>query len=160
MDAPRTAKSLEYLRWLAVTRVLEGHSVDVVAQILGVSERSVWRWLAAFQREGEAGLAARPGRGRPPKLGPLEAEQIFRWVEQDASKFGFRNEWWTAPRVVQLIQQRFGIDMNPRYLNDWLRRHGVTPQMPQPKAKERGDDTVIQGWLRHQWPRIKKRPVI
>ena len=68
MDAPRTAAALEYVRHLGVSLVHSGESPAEAADLLGVSERSVWRWLSAWHRLGDAGLAPKPGRGRPPKL--------------------------------------------------------------------------------------------
>lgn len=151
-SSPTTA---EYLRRLAVAGVLEGETPEEVADLLDVSERSVWRWLAAFRREGPAGLALHPGRGRPPKLTPRQVERVLGWLDQDPAGFGFATDRWTAPRVAWLIQHHFHLTMNPQYLNEWLRRHGVTPQIPQRQARER-DDKLIAGWIAHQWPRVKK----
>jgi transposase len=39
---------LEHRRLLAVQRVLEGYSVEEVAEFLGVAPRSVRRWVAAY----------------------------------------------------------------------------------------------------------------
>ncbi len=146
----------EQLRWLAVVRVLEGEDPDTVADLLGVSERSVFRWLQRWRAEGEAGLALHPGRGRPAKLQEPQAQQVLDWIEHSALEFGFPTDRWTAPRLAELIARHFAVHLHPHYLNDWLRRHGVTPQIPQPSPRER-DEQLIAGWQRHQWPRIKKR---
>jgi hypothetical protein len=45
--------------------------------------------------------------------------------------------------------------MNHRYLNDWLRRRGVTPQIPGKVARER-DEAAIRWWVATVWPRIKR----
>ena len=158
MNTPWTVNALETLRRLAVDRVLQGQPPGEVAECLGVGERSVWRWLAAWRSAaGDAAWAARrPRSGRPPKLDAQQVGQVLSWLEHDPSEFGFLTEWWTAPRVAALIERRFGISMNKRYLNDWLRRHGVTPQMPEQPARER-DQEAIDAWVRWQWPRIKKR---
>lgn len=63
-----SCKELEERRYLAIARVLDGYTPDEVADFLGVESRSVYRWLAAFRQAGEAGLAALPMEGRPPKL--------------------------------------------------------------------------------------------
>ncbi len=146
----------EQLRWLAVARVLEGEDPDTVADLLGVSERSVWRWLKRWREQGERGLGIQPGRGRPAKLSDAQAQQILDWVEHSALEFGFLTDRWTAPRLVEVIARRMHVHLHPCYLNDWLRRHGVTPQIPQPSPRERNEQ-LIGGWERYQWPRIKKR---
>jgi transposase len=159
MLMPRKALPAEGVRLLAVRLVLEGEAADEVALRLNVSERSVWRWLGRWRRRGRLGdgaLAVRPGRGRPPKLDPSQAARVLRWLDGRATDFGFVTDRWTAPRVASLIESRLGVRMNHRYLNDWLRRRGITPQVPPRQARER-DEGVIGAWLSHTWPGIKKK---
>jgi transposase len=152
------AMSPEQLRLLAVTRAMDGDEVEDVADSLCVSRRSVWRWLGVWRRHGEAGLATRPGQGRPPKLSGRQTRTVLNWVTHGNPRdFGFVTERWTAPRVALLIARRFGVRMNHRYLNDWLLRHGqITPQVPDRRPRER-DQRVIDAWVDEQWPRIKKK---
>src|SRR2546426_1020233 len=157
MTSPWTAPSLEFVRHLAVSRVVnEGDPPNDVAQSLGVSERSVWRWLASWRREGAVGLTAKPGRGRPAKLTKQQAQRVLSWIQESPGKFGFVTDRWTAPRVATLIERFFDVRMNARYLNDWLRRRGITPQMPQRTPRER-DQSLIDAWIRYQWPRVNKK---
>jgi transposase InsO family protein len=52
-------------RALVVDRVLEhGWSVAAAAEAAGVAERTVWRWIARYRAEGEAGLRDRPSAPR------------------------------------------------------------------------------------------------
>jgi transposase len=146
----------ERRRRLAVHRVLEGYSVDEVAEFLDVSPRTVWRWLALYHGEGSDGLAARPAPGRPRKLTPTQEKIALRWLNDDPTEHGFPTELWTAPRLAHLIEQEFDIRLNPRYLNAWLRERGFTSQKPQRVARER-NPTTIAAWLAADWPRIKKR---
>jgi transposase len=161
MSMPRKAEAASYLRRRAVELVSRGRRQIDAARLLDVSVRSVQRWLDVWDRRGDAGLSALADRsgcgGRPPKLDARQVRQVLSWLEHDPSEFGFLTEWWTAPRVAALIEQRLGVSMNKRYLNDWLGDHGVTPQVPEQSARER-DQGLIDAWLRWQWPRIKKRP--
>lgn len=160
MLLPRKALSAEQLRRLAVLMVNDGDVPEEVADLLEISERSVWRWLSRWRRRGrlgDAGLATRPGRGRPPKLTGRQAAQVLRWIRSSPCDFGFATERWTAPRVAAVIEQRLGVQMNHRYLNDWLRVRGITPQVPPRLARER-DEGLIAAWVAHAWPGIKKRP--
>lgn len=144
------------LRLRVVTCVDEGEQPQEVARLFDISERSVWRWLAAWRRAGVTGLSDRPRSGRPPKLTCRQAQQVLRWLERDPRNFGFATERWTAMRVARVIEQRLGVRMNGRYLCAWLRRRGITPQMPQRVSRER-DQAAIDAWIARQWPRIKKR---
>jgi transposase len=148
---------LEHRRLLAVQRVLEGYPTEEVAEFLGVDPRSVRRWVAAFRREGDAGLIAHPPAGRPPKLTRLQEKIICRWLADKPTEHGFPTDLWTGPRVVHLIHQEFGIELNPKYMTVWLRRRGFTPQKPRRVPRER-EPEVIAAWLASEWPRIKKKP--
>lgn len=156
MEPPRTARALEFIRHLAVSWVAEGDPPGDVAEHLGVSERSVWRWVSSWRRDGPAALAAKPGRGRPAKLSPAQATRVLGWLDRSPCAFGFATERWTAPRVAALVEREIGVRMNHRYLNDWLARRGITPQVPETVARER-DAALIDAWLRYAWPRVKKR---
>ena len=160
MLLPRKAPTAEQLRRLAVSMVLDGEQPADVSSVLDVSERSVWRWLHRWRgrgRLGEAALARRPGSGRPSKLGGVQAREVLGWIRRRSpGDFGFLGERWTAPRVAAVIEDRFGIVMNPRSLNRWLRERGISPQIPPTVPRER-DDAAIAAWLCHGWPGIKKK---
>jgi transposase len=156
LTLPRTAPVPEQVRLLALLRLAEGLTQQDVAEFLGISTRSICRWQSRLRDHGQAGLLDRSRSGRPPKLDAKQVEQVLSWLDRSACEFGFATERWTAPRVAWVIEQAFGVRLNHRYLNDWLRRHGITPQMPQRQPRER-DETLIEAWVRQQWPRIKKR---
>lgn len=156
MDAPRTALTLERIRHLGVSLLDVGEPAAEVAEALGVSERSVWRWQRLWRDDGAAGLAARPGRGRPPKLTEGQAAVVLSWIDRSPREFGFATERWTAPRVADVLWRELRVRMNHRYLNDWLARRGVTPQVPQRVPRER-DEGAVAAWVAGRWPLIKKR---
>jgi transposase len=148
---------LERRRLLAVQRVSEGYPVEEVAEFLGVDPRSVRRWVAAFRLDGEAGLSARPAPGRPPKLTVVQEKVIRRWLGGSPAEHGFETDLWTASRLGRLIDEEFGVRLNPKYLSAWLRQRGFTPQKPERVPRER-DPAAVATWLESDWPRIKKRP--
>jgi transposase len=150
-------EELEHRRLLAVQRVLEGYSASEVAEFLGVDPRSVRRWVAAFREGGEQALLPRPAPGRPPKLTHLQEKIALRWLTETPTHHGFDTELWTAARLGQLIEEEFGIRLNPRHLSTWLRDRGFTPQKPQRVPRQR-DPEAIAAWLESDWPRIKKKP--
>jgi putative transposase len=127
-----------------------------VAELLGVSLRTVQRWWRAWRDDGAAAFAMRAGRGRPPKLSSVQADQVLSWLARSPGDFGFDTQRWTAVRVAELVERLLGVRMNHRYLNDWLARRAVTPQIPARQAAER-DEAAIERWKRWEWPVIKKR---
>lgn len=152
-----TCHELEGRRRLAVARFLEGYTAEEVADFLGVQPRSVYRWLACFRQGGESGLQALPMAGRPAKLSPRQTCRVLGWLERDPQEFGFPTPRWTAPRLALVIERDLGVQLHPRYLNAWLRLHGISPQIPSRVARERQPE-VIAHWVRHVWPGIKKSP--
>jgi transposase len=149
-------EELERRRRLAVQRYGEGHAVEEIADFLGVAERSVRRWTAAFRYRGDEGLAARPATGRRPKLTVEQEQTVLAWLQDPATDHGFANELWTAERVGECIRREWGVPFNRRYLSAWLRRRHIAPQLPQRVPRERDPDRIAQ-WLATDWPRIQKK---
>jgi transposase len=157
MRDKRPPVELEHRRLLAVQRVLEGYSAAEVAEFLEIDPRSVRRWVAAYRQGGEQQLLCRFSPGRPAKLTLSQEKIIRRWLADSPTEHGFDTELWTAPRLARLIEEEFGVRLNPRYLSAWLRDRGYSPQKPQRVPRER-DPKAIAAWLESDWPRIKKRP--
>ena len=156
MTTPRKASAKEYARHLAIERICDGDSASEAAEMVGASLRSVRRWLSAWRVCGDDGLISRHSPGAPRKLTVEQEAQILGWLEADPGDFGFPTQRWTAVRIGVLIEHFFGVQMNHRYLNQWLSCRGISPQLPQRKPRER-DDEAIERWARYQWPRIKKK---
>lgn len=140
---------------MAVARILDGYTADEVADFLGVEVRSVYRWLASFRQAGDAGLQAVPTPGRPRKLTLRQTDRVLNWLQRDPQEFGFPTPRWTAPRLALMMGRHLGVQFHPRYLNAWLREHGVSPQIPARVARER-DPAGIAHWLSYTWLGIKK----
>jgi transposase len=134
----------------------DGYTQIEIAQFLGVHVRTVQRWEQAYREQGEAGLVTRPLPGRQPKLTAAQEREVLSWFSRSPVDFGFSGELWTAPRVAELIEQRFGVRFHPRYLNAWLSHRAITPQKPK-RQDQRRDQAAIDAWVREQWPRILKK---
>lgn len=153
MALPRKAEPSEGVRRLAAELVEEGESPVDVAERLGVCERSVWRWLKTARTSGGS-LATARRSGRPPTLTPQLGDKLLGWLGRSPCEFGFTTERWTAPRLSRVLSQEAGVRINHRYLNDWLGRHGITPQLPERVPRER-DEKKLAAWARVQWPLIQ-----
>jgi transposase len=156
MRTQGTPAELEHRRRLAVHRVLDGLSLEEVADFLGVEARSVRRWMQSFRRHGWAGLAADRPCGRPGKLSRTQEKIVLRWLADPATDFGFPTELWTAARIAELIEDEWGITFNARYLPCWLKARGYSCQKPERVPRERNEE-VIAAWVAEDWPRLKKK---
>lgn len=150
-------EALERRRHRAVSLWQKGVGPGDIAHRLGVDRRSVHRWIAAYQEEGDDGLVAVPASGRPRKLTDEEREELTEMLMAGAKAFGYSNDLWTAPRVADLIRKQFRVRYHRNHVPRLLRSLGFSPQKPTRKARER-DEARIQGWVHHHWPKVKKTP--
>ena len=158
MRSQGSARELQQLRVLAVTRVNEGYRQKDVAAFLGVHPVTVSRWVrSARQAGGLVGLQAKPTPGRPRKLTRHQERTVLGWVARPPTHFGFANDLWTAGRLAALIAQRWAVEFNANYLVAWLRAREHSPQRPEQPALER-DEAAVARWVSEDWPRLQKKP--
>jgi transposase len=128
------------------------------ARFLGVDPRSVRRWMQTYRHGGLEALQTKGHPGRPPKLDAEQTAAVLSWFQHSPTAFGYDTDLWTARRVTDLIVKQFGIAFNSRYFSAWLSNHDITPQRPQPVARERYAER-IDAWIRDDWPEILKKGV-
>jgi len=104
---------------------------------------------------GAAALLARPGPGRPAKLGPDHLRLIPDFLSHGAEAYGFRGEVWTCARVARVIAEEFGISYHKGHVSRLLKELHWTPQMPIARAIQR-DEREIERWRAEVWPRLKR----
>jgi transposase len=127
MRSKGSPAELEHRRFLAVQRVLEGYTVGEVADFLGIDSSSVYRWVAAFSRQGAAALTARPATGRPRKLSTTQEKIVRRWLADNPMDYGFATELWTGRRVQALIQRCYGVSYHVCHVDRLLHQLGFSP---------------------------------
>jgi transposase InsO family protein len=99
-------------RALLVRRVLEeGQTPADVGRALGVSRRTVYKWIARYRAEGEAGLRDRSSR---PHVSPT---RLARWQVRRIRRL--RKRRWTGRRIARRLSfPRSTVSL-------WLRRLGM-----------------------------------
>lgn len=144
-------------RYHAIELLKKGNRPVDVARKLGVNRRTVRLWNAAYRKAGLQGLKAKPNTGRPPKLSPARKKQLERRLLQGPQAHGFSTPLWTCPRVRHMVKRQFGIEYHVDHIWHLLRSLGWSPQKPERQARER-DERYIRGWVKTQWPALKKKP--
>lgn len=89
----------------ALWNLSRGKPQREVAEFLGTSTVSVRAWVQRFRVEGAAGLAIRPGRGRPARAQAAEVEQVVR---QSPRAFGLAQTRWTLRALAQVVPSLHG----------------------------------------------------
>ena len=102
-------QQLERRRWQAVALKGQGLGPAEIARRLKTTPQSVCQWLRRHRLRGEAGLAAKPTPGRPPKLTVAQKRGLIGCLLKGASHFGFGSDLWTCPRIAQVVTQRYGV---------------------------------------------------
>ena len=147
----------QWIRMQAVKMVKSGTSVGDVAKFFDVTTRSVFSWLAAFANEGQNGLAAKFGSGRPPKVTPDQMQWIASAVRNNTpNQLSFSFGLWTLRLIGQLIERRFGMTLSLPTLGKVMNQLGFTPQRPLHRAYEQ-DDVLVQRWLDNELPALRAR---
>jgi transposase len=106
------ARTCPNSRRLLAARVIEqGWSVTAAAEAAGVTERTVYRWLARWRRDGEAGLLDRSSRPhRSPRQLPARKVELIR---------SLRKLRMTAVEIAEML----GLALSTVSL--WLKRIGL-----------------------------------
>ena len=76
MDVHKNARLTPHCRALLVDRVMRGRARGQVARELGVSMKTVGKWVRRYQAEGASGLGDRPSRPHRQPSATAEALQI------------------------------------------------------------------------------------
>lgn len=88
----------------------EGRSVSDVSAELGVTPRTIQRWVGRYQQQAGQPLASRIQVGKPPgrpaRQLPLARRVIEQVWQRDPRRYGFRALVWTVPMLRCLIQRR------------------------------------------------------
>lgn len=137
----------------------QGKSWQVIAELLGVSVKTVGNWLKRFLVQGLGWLRGQHyrGRGRKAKLSAEQKRQVRAWVEAGPEANGFDCGVWNTALVAELIWRRLGVRYNPRYLSNLLQKLGLSYQKARFISDRRDDEAYERArrqWVEETWPRI------
>ncbi len=149
-------QELERVRREAVALAAQGVKRSQIAAALDRSPRTVEKWLAQARKAGPDAVAATPHPGREPKLSARQRRGLQLQLLKGAQAHGWSTDLWTAPRVQQLIRQKYSVEYHVNYVPTLLKSLGWTRQKPERRARER-DEAAIERWIHVDWPRIKKK---
>lgn len=147
----------EAIRIMAVQRVLDGERPSEVIRSYGLCRTTIYRWLRAYKKGGEAALASRPATGRPDTLTARQKQRVRKWIcGRDPRQYGFDFGLWTRRAVADLIEEKFGVRLSVSTVGRLLAELGITPQKPLRRAYER-DPKAVERWKREEFPTLRAR---
>ena len=117
-------------RCQAILMAARGRRHRQIAEDLGVSGRTLQRWLNAFQAEGLAGLTIRWAPGRAPHISEALASEILAWVRQGPAGCGLDRANWTYAELAAHLYRTKGIAVSESTMRAHCAKHGVRPYRP------------------------------
>ena len=125
----------------ALWRVRAGDRVAAAGRLVGVGERTVFRWLGWYRAAGLGGVLPRvPGhgaRGQPHRLTPEQQAALLARCGQGAFRTYEEARAWVAAE--------YGVGYRPGGFYASLHRLGVRPKVPRPVA-EKADPARQEAW--------------
>ncbi len=107
-----------------------GRPHQAIAEDLGISPRSVQRWLNAYLERGLDGL--RPGQapGAEPKLTGDLAPVLQQWVIGGPAEQGLDRANWTYAELADHLYKTKGIRVGKSAMQAFCARHDILPYRP------------------------------
>ncbi len=147
-----TTEQLAEKRELGLSMLVRGKTPKEVAEILGVTRRSVNRWDHEARHPKKK--ASRPV-GRPRKLSNAQLKRLEKALDKGAYHYGYSDNCWTLDRIAQVIWQLFEERYEKSGVWHVMQRMGWSRQRPQRRPFQRDDD-AIEEWKEEELLRIKK----
>ena len=148
---------MNYVRRLAVRAVEEKHqSPELVAEIFGISRSSLYEWLRRYREEGETGLDSRSAPGAEWVI----TAEMDEWLRETIlsstpQAHGYDTVLWSCPIVVELLKQRYGIEVLVATVRLHLHDLKLSPQVPTYRARQQ-DEAKVKAFLEDKFPRIQR----
>ncbi|MFO7968156.1 MAG: IS630 family transposase [Archaeoglobaceae archaeon] len=122
----RVLKRLYFIRHL-----YKGMGVEESADLVGVTKKTGYDWLKAWNSRGYEGLIPEFGGGRPPKLSDEEKEELKEMLEDGS---------WTTREVQRLIKEKFGVSYSLWQVRRILKSFGMSFAKPNQRDYRRPED--------------------
>jgi len=110
----------------------KNYTHNEVAEILGVTKRTVFNWKKRYNQSGYDGLKTNPIPGRNTILNEDDMEKLKELLQ--------RRDYWTAKEVRELIKNEFDIEFTPRHIPRILRKLGMNYSKPYVNDYRRPED--------------------
>jgi transposase len=117
-------------RCQAILMAHRGRRHGHIAEDLGVSVRTVQRWLNLYHQRGLAGLKIRWAPGRVAKLPEALAVEILAWLKQGPAGCGLDRANWTYQELTTYLYRTKGLTVGESTMRMFCQRHGVRPYRP------------------------------
>jgi len=127
-----------------------------IASDLGITPRTVQRWLNRYLELGLAGLRPRKAKGAEAKVPPEMAEAVRRWVIEGPAKQGVDRANWTHAELAEHLFRTHGIRASRSAMQRFCRKLDI--RVYRPTYRFLRGDPVKQAGAREDLAGLKKKP--
>jgi transposase len=117
-------------RCQAILMAARGRRHHHIAADLGISTRTLQRWLQAYQTHSLGGLTIRWAPGRTPHIPGALAPEILAWIKAGPTGCGLDRANWTYAELATHLYHTHGIAVSESTIRAFCTRHGVRPYRP------------------------------
>jgi transposase len=125
-----------------------------IAADLGISRRTVPRWLNAYLDRGLAGLAPKKARGAATKVPADLADEVKRWVAEGPAGQGLDRANWTYAELADHLLKAKGVRASRSAVGRFCRKLGV--RVYRPTYRYLRGDPAKQAAAREELAGLKK----
>jgi transposase len=140
----------------AVRLAWRGHPRQQIADALGMTTRSVQRWLHAYLDRGLDGLAPRKAPGAKPKIPAGLADEVRRWVIEGPAKQGLDRANWTHPELAEHLYRTHGVRTSRSAVQRLCAKLGI--RLYRPTYRYLRGDGAKQAKAREDLAELKRGP--
>jgi transposase len=107
-----------------------GRKHQDIAADLGITPRTVQRWLNCYLDSGLAGLRPRKAKGAEAKIPPELAEEVRGWVVEGPAKQGLDRANWTHAELAEHLLRSHGIRASRSAMQRFCQKLGIRVYRP------------------------------
>jgi transposase len=150
----RRASDRKLLDRLQIIRLAHrGREHQDIAADLGITPRTVQRWLNAYLDRGLDGLRPRKAKGQVPAIPAHLAEEVRRWVIDGPAGQGLDRANWTHAELADHLRKTRGISASRSAMQRFCRKLGI--RLYRPTYRFLRGDPVKQAEAREELENLK-----
>jgi transposase len=132
-----------------------GRKHQDIASDLGITPRTVQRWLNAYLDGGLEGLKPRKAKGHAPAIPAEMAEEVRRWVITGPSGQGLDRANWTHAELADHLRKSRGITSSRSAMQRFCRKAGI--RLYRPTYRFLRGDPVKQAEAREELAELRAK---
>jgi transposase len=138
----------------AIESYNNGENIEEISSLLGVSERTIFRWIKNLKINNSVDRKRVNAFGRPPKLDKKNSENLLKLLKKPASEFGFETDLWNTTRLKILCKKKLNVDLSKMAIWRFLNKFDQSFKKVQKQYYET-DESSQEEWIKTTLKKIK-----